>query len=489
VPRSDGERVLALGMDAAQASLVRGLVDQGELPGLAALLEHGSWSRVAGPASIGSGAVWPTVISGREPWEHGWYFEWGWRPGEMRIARAAERRPVTPFWHELDREGVSVGVIDVPFTRPASLSHSFELVEWGCHERVLGHTESSPQQLAAEVLRDPGQHPISAPPPDTDAPGKKRLVEIAEGARRGIRMRGELGRRLLREQDPDLLLLVFSEVHYSGHLLWHTVEPDHPLYASKRPPPVRPTLIDLYREVDSQVESLVAAAGEGTRVLVFALHGMEPGGGLPGFVAPLLEQHGFARRVDWRQGSLGQRARSAFGGLKRRAPRPARHLYNRMAPLAVNRAVARPTLVPPWDWKRTRAFSMATDQHGWLRVNLQGRERDGIVPPSAYDETCRELEEVFRSLTDDAGRPLTTGVLRMDERAGGPPDSLPDVIVHWSDAALMDPVRLAGTSIEARPQARRLVGRHAADGFCISSGNGELGDEIAATELHRLLRP
>jgi hypothetical protein len=96
---------------------------------------------------------------------------------------------------------------------------------------------------------------------------------------------------------------------------------------------------------------------------------------------------------------------------------------------------------------------------------------------------------VFGALTDDAGRPLTKNVLRMDERTGGPHDTLPDVIVHWTEAAVMDPVRVGGTSIEARPHARRLFGRHAPDGFCISAGNGELRDEIAATELHRLLRP
>jgi predicted AlkP superfamily phosphohydrolase/phosphomutase len=490
MPRSDRARVLAIGMDAAQGPLVRELVDRGELPGLAALLERGSWSRVAGPAFIGSGSVWPTFMSGNQPWEHGWYYEWEWRPDEMRIVRGAERRPVEPFWRELDHEGVSVGAVDVPFTRPVSLSHSFELAEWGSHERLLGHTASSPRELAAEVLRDPGPHPIGTEqPPDTDGPGAKRLAEIADSARRGIRMRGELGRRLLREREPDLLVLVFGEVHHTGHLLWHTVEPDHSLYAGKGLPRVRPPLVELYREVDRQVESLVTAAGDGARVVVFALHGMEPGGGLPGFVEPLLEERGFARRVDWRQGSLGQRARSAFGGLKRRAPGPTRRLYHRVAPLAVNRAIAGPTLVPPWDWRRTRAFSMATDQHGWLRVNLRGREREGIVPPSAYDETCRELEEAFGSLTDDAGRPLTRRVLRIDERTGGPPDSLPDVIVHWAEAALMDPVRLAGTSIEARPHARRLLGRHALEGFCISAGNGAVGDEIGATELHRLLRP
>jgi predicted AlkP superfamily phosphohydrolase/phosphomutase len=486
--RVNGGPVLALGMDAAQGPFVRELIDKGELPALAGLLERGSWSRVNSPAYIGSGTVWPTFASASQPWQHGYQSEWSWHPEGMRVVR--NTRTFEPFWRPLDEEGVSVGVVDVPFLTPVPLSHGFEVAEWGSHERAYGHTSSSPPELATQVLRDPGRHPfMSETPHDPEGMSSSRLTSIAEGARRGIRMRGKLGRRLLREHEPDLLLLVFSELHHTGHVLWHTAEPDSPVYAGKSLAEARPPMLELHREFDAQVASLVETAGDPGRVVVFSLHGMRPGYGIPDFVADSLEYHGFAKRVDWRSGPVGQRARSAFGALKRRAPSPARRLYRQFTPQSVSWAVAGPTMVPAWDWQRTRAFTLNSDQHAWLRLNLKGRERDGIVQPSSYEETCEELKQMLLSLRDEAGNSLIDGVVRLDERGGGPPHHLPDLVAHWTEAAYADPVRVAGTPIASEPVARRLVGRHDVHGFCISAGNGPVGDEVDATELHRLLRP
>src|SRR3954453_11487388 len=119
--RVNGGSVLALGMDAAQGPFVRELIDKGELPALAGLLERGSWSRVNSPAYIGSGTVWPTFASASQPWQHGYQSEWSWHPEGMRVVR--NTRTFEPFWRPLDEEGVSVGVVDVPFLTPAPLSH------------------------------------------------------------------------------------------------------------------------------------------------------------------------------------------------------------------------------------------------------------------------------------------------------------------------------------------------------------------------------
>ena len=29
------------------------------------------------------------------------------------------------------------------------------------------------------------------------------------------------------------------------------------------------------------------------------------------------------------------------------------------------------------DWSQTRAFALPSDQHGWVRINLRGREAQG----------------------------------------------------------------------------------------------------------------
>lgn len=59
--------VLAIGIDAAEGTFVRQLIEQGGMPALGGLLKEGRWLRVDSPAHIGSGAVWPTFMTGVEP--------------------------------------------------------------------------------------------------------------------------------------------------------------------------------------------------------------------------------------------------------------------------------------------------------------------------------------------------------------------------------------------------------------------------------------
>ena len=110
-----------------------------------------------------------------------------------------------------------------------------------------------------------------------------------------------------------MLLMVFSEVHHGGHLLWHTVEPDHPLYAGKELPEVRPSLPDLYREIDDQLPALAEAAGDDARIVVFSMHGMHAGWGIPSFMDDVLEHHGLGHRVDW---TIQDRNRTIADGLR-----------------------------------------------------------------------------------------------------------------------------------------------------------------------------
>ena len=75
------------------------------------------------------------------------------------------------------------------------------------------------------------------------------------------------------------------------------------------------------------------------------------------------------------------------------------------------------------DWARTRAF-FAQDKGVW--VNLSGRESEGIVSESGYDDVVKEARDVIKSLTSQVdGQPVFERVMRRDEAFkgawGGPP--------------------------------------------------------------------
>ncbi|TML76196.1 MAG: alkaline phosphatase family protein, partial [Actinobacteria bacterium] len=75
--------VLAIGIDAAEATQVRRLVADGVLPNLGALGAEGAWFDLFAHADLGSAAGWPTFVTGTPPDVHGLYCDWLWDPERM----------------------------------------------------------------------------------------------------------------------------------------------------------------------------------------------------------------------------------------------------------------------------------------------------------------------------------------------------------------------------------------------------------------------
>jgi predicted AlkP superfamily phosphohydrolase/phosphomutase len=488
--QNEGRYVLAIGVDAAEPSLVRELMERGEMPVLKSLSDAGVWLRVESPAYVGSGSVWPTFITGSAPAEHGTYGEWCWRPDAMGLERY-HGRGLRPFWEALVREGSTVGVLDVPFMPLLGLTKGFEISEWGAHDVLDGRMNFSPGEIERFVANGSTPHPLSLDRLDTaGADDYEALKRLSAGCLEGVRLRGELMERLLRETRPRFAQVVFTEVHHSAHHLWHTVAPGHRFYDGVREcvRPVAPTLEDIYREVDRQTGRLIAAAPEGALVMVFSLHGMQPTRGIPSFLGPLLCESGFARLADWGTQTWRERAVSVMAACKRRTPSRLKRLYYRTLPQAATQRLAQPTMMPAYDWARTRAFALPTDQHGWVRINLAGREALGVVPPERYEETCREVEAMLRALVNEDGSPLAREVIRTAGRAEDALRlSLPDLIVHWHDSAYETPLKIRGRSTQAPPVGLKFTGQHALDGFCIIRGHGaaHAADTIRVEEMHR----
>ena len=489
--RGLGTKVLAIGIDAAEPTLVRQLIEQREMPALSSLLGEGKWLRVDSPAQIGSGAVWPTFMTGAEPTSHGMYSEWSWQPRVMGLARYHGRN-LTPFWKSLVQQNVSVGVFDVPFALPVGVSNGFEVCEWWAHDTTGAALHAGPDEILELVKQAPG-HPLSANRfVDTTPDNLSNLKELTAACVEGVRLRGTLAQRLIREKQPELSLLVFPEVHHAGHQMWHTVEPHHHIYNGRelkdRNAPA-PMLKDVYKAVDQQIAGLSELVGSDATVMVFGLHGMRPALGFPSFLGPLLCERGFSRLESWSSQTWSRRSLSLFAATKRHTPDGLKRLYYKITPTSATHKFARPTMLPVYDWKTTRAFSLPTDQYGWIRINLAGREAQGIVTLNHYDETCEQLEKMLLTLTTESGQPLVRDIIRTAEGAKTALDNpLPDLVVHWEDAAFAAPLKIRDSRVQAEPVGKKSTGQHASEGFLIYRGPDlGLSEAVAAKDLGRLM--
>lgn len=503
--------MLAIGIDAAEATLVRQLIADDELPALGSLLRDGCWLDVESPANIGSGAVWPTFMTGEEPTAHGIYGEWRWRPETMSLGRHRAHQ-LTPFWKSLAQRKVSLGVFDVPFALPVGVSSGFEVCEWWAHDATGAGLQAAPEEVLSFV-KDWQPHPLSAKQFVKTTPDSRRsLRKLTAACIAGVRLRGALAERLISETKPRLSLVVFPEVHHAGHQMWHTIEPENPVYRDRelsgestrelldeshtrrnstqlrRPERL---LKDLYHAVDREIARLVRAMGGETNVIVFSLHGMRPALGVPAFLGPLLCERGFAHLAALRSQSWANRALSAFAGAKRRAPDVLKKIYYKLTPTAATHKLARPTMLPAYDWANTRAFSLPTDQYGWIRINLAGREAGGCVPLEHYEETCKQLEQMLLGLKADDGQLLVADIVRTATNAADASSNpLPDLVVHWRDAAFTSPLKIKDSKVRVEAVGgNSITGQHATPGFCIYRGDREWKQNgvLKARDLGRLV--
>lgn len=480
--------MLAIGIDAAEVRLVRRFVEEGHLPAIGRLASVHGWGRVSSPATIGSGAVWPTFITGESPERHGLFGEYAWNPRTLRLDRPSFDH-LEPFWRRIAESGRRVAVVDVPFAPLVRQSNLFEIADWGAHDWLGGRRQIQPPALEQQ-LGDVANvaHPLVASAVDSRGPDDvEGLRHVIRSCAEGARMRGDLAVRLFDETRPDLMILVFTEAHRASHLLWHTAHADHPAWSEhvgRLPDDVNHGLLDVFRAIDVQVGRLLAHVNPGN-ALVFSLHGMQSARGIPSFLGDVLERWGYvARRSLWQQ-SMGERVANAARAFKRRVPNALKAAYYSRIPKAVTMQFAQPSMeVPAFDWRRTRAFSLPTDQHGWIRVNLAGRESQGTVSPSDYARTCDELRTRLLRLASPEGR-LVRHVTLVADMLGGPPRQLPDLVVEWSANASRSRVRVLDPALESTPVGLKFVSQHDHDGFYVTAGAGleEWPASVDAAEL------
>ena len=100
------------------------------------------------------------------------------------------------------------------------------------------------------------------------------------------------------------------------------------------------------------------------------------------------------------------------------------------------------------NWTSTRAFMMPNDDAGYIRLNMRGRERDGVVDPGEADGLLDRIISGLQTFRDADGTPVIRRIHRTAELGyhGHCEDQLPELIVEWNHRVVTP---LAGVSSPA----------------------------------------
>ena len=411
--------LLVFGIDAGDPDLLEQWIADGSLPHLAALVREGSHARTGGDELSMEHGAWISLMSGVSRAQHGYHYYRQLVPGSYRLALTTGPDPVVlPFWSACtDRRVV---VVDVPDFDPIDGLAGVQVADLAVHNRER-EGASLPPHVLPEALRTVGD---VRDIPEAFRSAERVDREILSRLLARVHRKGQVVRTLVADTAPEVSVIVFGEGHTAGHQFWR----HH--HGAGSDPALREGIRTVYQAIDAELGALRALLPTSHNVAVISSVGLRtlyPGGGLGDAMLRVLGYQ-LAPRPAARTGIPGPLTIA-----RQLLPTSVREWLSRFLSRETRERLLADGFANGTDWSRTRVFAIPSAFQSFMRVNLQGREPQGIVAPGAeYAALLDELEADVRALRDaDTGRVLATHVTRMTSANGEAPRVLPDLIVDW----------------------------------------------------------
>lgn len=489
--------MLALALDAADAPLVWRWTEDGSLPVLQRLRREGAAARLASPSEWMPEAAWPTIITGCRPGGHGTYSWRAIKPGTNVRTRTPNGTWRQPVWQLLRRSGAAARVVllDIPYSTALRDPGVTEVIGWG--ERGAVRRMSWPPELLERVVERYGAYPDWVAEDYVRWPLEERRMLGA--FTRAIGRRTDLLLELLGDEDWDLCMASYSEPHNAGHAFYRHLVPGSWPYQPRRARRHSGRLLEVYRAADAALGRLLESIPPGTDVVVLSGKGFRINTNGEHLLTELLIALGYQAAA--RKSGRSRGVEAARSLVRAVAPRPLRRRITGGLPWQERDRILETIWTESTDWTRTRAWAETDPGHACIRLNVRGREPQGIVEPGPeYEALGREIADELRALTHPrTGARAVEEVAFRDQIVTGPHvDKLPDLFVKWSSSQLVDEVRHPRVGVIRERTKELQTAEHTGEGFVLAAGpsfqqgveapGGDLAD-VAPTLLHLLGAP
>lgn len=420
-------RVLVIGLDAAESTLIDKWAESGHLPNIARLIRDGVVLKLGNPMETLPGAIWPEIWSGRSSGAIGLFYHPEQVHSGEAISRPIEHDEVDPrdnYWSVASENGRRVCVLDQVQSVLNTELNGIQVLEWGLHDRTFTE-RCHPAELMDDIHARYGLHPIRRC--DGYADSERGRDELLRNLIKGAEGKRALALDLLAREDWDLYACTLSESHCVGHHFWHFLEAAAAGNGDDYPQAHRNAIRTIYQQTDETVGRLIEAAGAGATTLVVASHGVGPSHAGYQLLPEILARLGMGSD----QGAKAQSRwlRDLQTRIKYGVPHSWIPLLRALAAMRPVKALQRGAgaLRFPLESPLTRAIPVPNNRVGAIRLNLKGREPFGCVAPGNESQSLlEELRAALHELKDPmTNEPIIDRVDTADEIFG--PDHHPNV--------------------------------------------------------------
>lgn len=200
-----------------------------------------------------------------------------------------------------------------------------------------------------------------------------------------------------KEDDWRLLMTMWMATDRVAHLFWRFRDPHHPEYDAEKAKKYEMALEETYLIMDRIIGNAMKSIREGDWLIVMSDHGFNT----------------------YRQGfNLGTwLIREGYLAVEGQTNKET--AYNDQAFLL------------GYDWKKTKAYALGL---GSIYLNIDGRERNGIVKKEHSRELREEIKKKLLNIKDPkTGKPVISNVYSCEDFSGGEVSNAPDLILGYHE--------------------------------------------------------
>lgn len=424
-----GPRTLVVGIDACSRDVLSRL-SPGVAPTITSLLEDGASGPLESQLPPWTPSAWPSMFTGVNPGKHGVYGFLRFEGYDWDVVNATDVREHS-LWEICSQHGLTSVVVNVPVTHPPGGFDGALIPGYTAPEDPDCH----PPGLLEEVREETGEYRLYGTQLSEGATREERI----DGYEELVEMRGRALRYLIDREDPEFAFVQFQQSDTVFHEFPEGDAPDR-----------------VYAAIDDEIRTTLETCEPETVVLV-SDHGIGPYAGHE--VRPnvtlrdlgLLETATGIEKPSWSDISTRRLRKGRTEDPEEEDGRsPAEALLAAAASVGITSqrvgavlerlgladAVLR--VVPPdlvsaagehVDFPVSTAYLRDRIEMG-IRINLAGREPEGVVEPEAYDEVRDRVIDAFVDMETPDGRPAFDAVLPREEVFSGPYlDDAPDVVL------------------------------------------------------------
>ncbi|RYJ13704.1 phosphodiesterase [Halogeometricum borinquense] len=413
-------RTLLVGLDAACLPVLEPLFETDAVPNLEAIFDEGVSGPLRSQVPPWTASAWPSLYTGKNPGKHGVFDFLSFDGYDWDVVNNSDIKART-IWDYLDENGLTSVIVNAPVTDPPREISGAIIPGY----LAPNEPKCQPEGILEDIRESVGEYRVYAERETDDRVDEEAKFEEYV---RLTHLRGETFRYLTDRFDPDFGFVQFQKTDAVFH--------DFPGEMDK----VRA----VYEAVDEEIGAILEQFDPEV-VVVASDHGMGEYDGYEVRVNEILKQEDLVETTTDGRGvpswfqlkdeelvggendsssdskSLERLAAlAAKGGLTYQRGKAIldklglAEFVGKHVPIGAVFAASESV-----SFETSKAYLRSGSELG-VRLNVEGREPNGVVPEGEYESVRDEVIEILTALTDPEGRPVFDEVVPRTAYIDGP---------------------------------------------------------------------